>query len=199
MKLQFSPVNYIFGSPGAGKTTVLCKLSRQFLKRGMKVVSNTPMKGCYLINDTDLGYYDFGSNTAILLDEAGISYDNRKFKGGLMSDPARLQFWKLARHYLKGGFIIIASQSWEDVDKKIRDLSQSYFLIKRSILPWFTTIKPIFKKVDIDKTSHQPTDMYVIGGLSSWSWCFRPRYYKYFDSYAAPELPPYPYDVNNIC
>lgn len=199
MKLQFSPVNYIFGSPGAGKTTVLAKIARQFLRKGRRVVSNTPIGGCYLIQDTDLGYYDFGAGAVILLDEAGISYDNRKFKNGLMSDPARLQYWKLARHYLKGGVIIIASQSWEDVDKKIRDLSQSYFLIKRSILPWFTTIKPIYKKVDIDKMTHQPTDMYLIGGFTTWSFCFRPRYYKYFNSFDAPELPAFPYDKNDIC
>ena len=195
MRLNFSPVNYVFGSPGSGKTTVLAKFSRFFNKKGVKVCANFPLSGTYTIKDEDVGHYNF-SGGVLLLDECGISYSNRDFKKGLMSEQARLQYWKLVRHY--HCMIIVASQSWEDVDKKIRDLSQSYFLIKRSLLPCFTTIKPIFKKVDIDKLTHQPADMFIIGGLFSWSWCFRKRYYKYFNSYDAPPLPDYDYESHYV-
>ena len=196
--IQPGVVNYIFGSPGSGKSTVLAQISRWYIKKGAKVYANFPLEGTTLIDDKDIGYYNF-HNSVILLDEAGISYNNREAfsKKGLMQDPARLQYWKLVRHYLQvpGGFkgsLFIASQSWEDVDKKVRDLSTNYFLIKKAIIPCFTIIKPIYKKVEIDDQTHQPTDFYVLGTIFSWRLCFRRKYYKYFDSFIAPELPDYP-------
>lgn len=187
---SFSAVNYIFGSPGSGKTTVLAKIGRYYMRKGIPVYANFPLTGATLIDDKDVGYYAF-SRSIILLDEAGITYNNRDAanKKGLMQDEKRLRYWKLVRHYK--ACIIVASQSWEDVDKKVRDLSQHYFLIRRGILG-FTVVKPIYKKVDIDETTHQPTDMYKIDVFFRWKFVWRRRWYKYFDSYDAPPLPEFP-------
>lgn len=194
--INYSVINYIFGAPGSGKTTVLAKISRQFLKKGFRVYANFPLKDTILINDEDLGKYAF-TDSVLLLDEAGISYNNRDAFGkhGLMKDPQRLQYWKLCRHYLqknKNGAIFVASQGWNDIDLKIRTLSTNYIYIKRGIIPCFTVLKTIFKKCDIDQMSHEPTDFYQYDIFIFWKLCFRPKYYKYFDSYDAPELPEYP-------
>lgn len=194
--IKYSYVNYIFGSPGAGKTTVLSKIGQYFIKKfkkshsDAKVYSNFPLKGAVFISDEDLGYWSFGEGSVILLDECGISYNNRNFKSGLMSDPQRLAYWKLVRHYKN--ILFLASQSWSDVDKKCRDLSTNYMLIKRSIIPGCTILKPIYKKVDIDENTHEPADFYVIDVFWNWKLIFRKRWYKYFNSFDAPELPPYP-------
>lgn len=195
--LRFGVVNFIFGSPGSGKTTVLSKICRYYVKRKIPVYSNFPCSGAILINDKDLGYYNFNpdrekyNSSVILLDEAGIFYNNRDAcnKKGLMQDENRLQFWKLARHYRCQ--IIVASQSF-DVDLKIRNLANNYFYIKRSLIPGFTVVKPIYKVIDIDETTHQPMDMYRFDIFIHFMWVFRRRWYKYFDSYDCPPLPDYP-------
>lgn len=112
-----------------------------------------------------------------------------------MQDQQRLLYWKLARHYLEHGLgpkgkIFIASQSWDDVDKKLRDLCTNYYLIKKfGFFRPVTIIKPIYKKVDIDKETHQPMDMYMMDFFWNWKLCLRCRYYKMFNSTEAPELP----------
>lgn len=193
--IQFGVINYIFGSPGSGKSTVLAMISRKYIKRGFKVYANFPLQDTILIKDEDIGYYNF-YNSIIILDEAGISYNNREAfsKKGLMQDQNRISYWKLARHYLEHdngpkGKIFIASQSWDDVDKKLRDLSTNYYLIKKGIIRSFTVIRPIYKKVDIDDQTHQPGDFFVMDIFWNWKLCFRRLYYKYFDSTECPELP----------
>lgn len=186
---RYSHVNYIFGSPGSGKSCVLAMICKYFTKKGVKVFSNYPIEGAILINDEDVGYYSF-KNSILLVDEAGICYNNRDAvsKRGLLVDKQRLSYWKLIRHDRCIAFI--ASQSWDEIDKKLRDLATAYFLIKK--YNFFTLIKPIYKKVDIDDTTHQPCDFFVFDMIWNWRLCLRSKYYKMFDSYTMPPLPEYP-------
>lgn len=196
-------INYIFGSVGSGKTSYLAKLARKYIKRGIDVYTNFPLKDCYLIEDDMIGKYSF-ENSVILLDECGISYDSRSFssKDSLMKDKSRLQWWKLARHYLqkdcKFGCIYVASQGWDDIDKKIKTLATSYIYLRRSIIPWVSIAIPIYKKCDIDKETHQPIDYFEKSLIIDWKFIFRPRYYKYFDSFDAPELPVRPEGLEKV-
>ena len=189
--LKFGSVNYVFGSPGSGKTTLCSKIIQYYNKKKIKTYSNFPCKGAILIDDESIGYYNF-NDSVIVLDEAGISYSNRDAcnKRGLMQDKQRLQYWKLVRHYRAQ--IIVVSQSWNDVDKKVRDLANYYFYIRRSIIPGFTVVRPIFKVVDIDETSHEPADMYKFDVFWHNMWIWRRKWYKFFDSYDCPSLPDYP-------
>lgn len=190
--MNFSTVNYIFGPPRSGKTTLLAKLSRQFLKQGRVVYANFHLKDCIEIQDEDLGYFDFGENSVILLDECGISYNNRDAfsNKSLMKDKKRLDFWKKAGHF-KGTQIFVASQGWNDVDLKIRTLATSYFFIRKWIFG-FTVVKPVFKDGGIDENTHEPTDFYTFDVFLRWKLLLRCRYYKFFDSYEHDVLPPYP-------
>ena len=195
INLRFSPVNYIFGAPGTGKTTVLAMIARSFLRRGVRVYSNTPISGTILYKDSELGLYDM-SNSVIIFDESGVGLSSRSFKKGLMSNEDRIDYWKKIRH--RHSIIIMASQSWSDTDKVCRDLAQSYFLIHKSIIPCFSTIIPIIKHCDIDKMSHQPADFFVMASLFQRKHVFRPKYYKYFDSFSCVSLPPYPDEQNLV-
>lgn len=192
--IKYSVVNYIFGAPGVGKTTMLAYLSRYFLKHKFKVYTNFPLKDCIQIEDESLGYYNF-NDSILLLDEFGVSASNRSFadKHALMNDKSRLSYMKRIRHYLqrsRNGACFVATQGWNDVDKKVRDLSTSYYLLTK----WFglTILKPIFKDCKVDPLLHEPADYFDIQMLTEWRIIWRRRYYKYFDSYDAPELPDYP-------
>lgn len=184
---KYGHVNYVFGAPGSGKSTLLAKLVQKLRKRHI-VYSNFPVSGAILIKDEELGHFRFPDGSIIVLDECGVSYNNRRFKDGLLSDPMRLQYWKLVRHYKNS--IFICSQSYSDVDLKLRQLCEHFYLIKRW-LPGFSICKPILKKIDIDEKTHEPTDFYLFDLPWHFHICFRPKYYKYFNSYDAPYLPPY--------
>lgn len=200
--INYGIVNYIFGAPGSGKTTVLAYLAKKYNKMGFKVYCNTPIKNTILIDDEMIGYIAF-TDSVLLLDECGIQYNNRDAfkKKSMMSDPDRLRYWKLVRHYVqknKKGCVWIASQGWNDIDLKLRTLSTNYFYIKKFVLPWWTVIKPIFKKCDIDDQTHEPTDFYVFDMFWNFKLIFRPKYYKLFDSYDAPILPEYDEYIKKI-
>lgn len=193
--IELSTVNYIFGSPGTGKTTVLAMLSKQLRKRGYTCFSNVEIEGCYLYNDLDVGKYSFKSPTkkqCVFCDEAGIIYNNRSAfqKNGIMSDEDRVYYWKRVRHDCEEGgknIFVMISQSWNDIDKKIRDLSTSYFHLKK--FGPLTVIRPIYKKCDIDDQTHEPTDYFTIDFFWNYKFCWRPAYYKMFDSFEMKHLP----------
>lgn len=191
--MYFSTINYIFGPPRSGKTTYLAKLSRQFLKEGRRVYANFSLADCIQISDEDLGYFDFGDDApVILLDECGISYNNRDAfsKNSLMKDKDRLEFWKMVGHW-KGTQIFVASQGWSDIDLKIRTLAMSYIFIRKWIFG-LTIIKPVLKDCGIDENTHEPTDFFEFDVFLRWKLMLRRRYYKYFNSYDHKQLPPYP-------
>ena len=182
--IQYGVVNYVFGAPGTGKTTFLAKLSRWYMKHGFKgrIYANFPLKDTIQIKDEEIGYYSF-TDSILLLDELGVSMSNRDFKSGLMSDKNRLSYWKRIRHYLQKnskGCCWVATQGWNDIDLKVRTLSTNYFLLSKFF--GITFVKPIHKDCDVDPLSHEPTDYFTIDPFLSWSWVWRRRYYKYFDS-----------------
>lgn len=190
--MYFSTINYIFGPPRSGKTTYLAKLCRQFLKEGRTVYANFSLADAIQISDEEIGYFNFGENAVILLDESGVNYNNRDAfsKNCLMKDKDRLEFWKMAGHW-KGTQIFVASQGWNDVDLKIRTLAMTYIFIRKW---WFgtTIIKPVLKDCGIDENTHEPTDFYEFDVFFRWRLMIRRRYYKYFNSYEHKELPDYP-------
>lgn len=177
----------LHGFPGSGKTTVLA-MGAQMLLSGKSflglppekyVFTSFPCPGCYKINPMDIGKIDI-SHSNILIDEISAFFDNRNYKN---FDNDTMMYFKLARHYHT--HMCYASQSASDADKKIRTLVSTTYIIDKFFC--FSIIKPILKFHAL--VDGQPGERYEIGGFASWKWCFRPKYYKYFDSYEAPELP----------
>lgn len=183
-------ISYYFGVVGSGKSTVATMLAIRELKRINKgksrykrIYSNFPIPNCYTIDTADIGKYDY-SDALILIDEASICYNNRNYKA---FPKDAIEWFKLHRHYHCD--IAVFSQGWDDVDKVIRTLASKYYMLKKRL--WFTFIREIRTRVEIDDVSKQPVDAYYIapvfgGGLK---FCYRPFYYKFFDSYSAPVLP----------
>lgn len=177
-------IHVIFGVPGSGKTTHSAKMARYWLKKGVPVFSNFPIKGCYQLEKKVVGTVDFGPSV-LILDESSIEYNSRNFKSNF--NDASLYWWKMARHY-RAFEIYVYSQSFDDMDLVLRRLCVDMFIVNK--FPFnIIRVKKIRKVIDIDKTTHQVIDQYAFVPFSS-RFILGRRYWKYFDSYECKPLPP---------
>lgn len=170
-----------FSPPGAGKTTLASWYAKQALKRGEKVYSNVNIKGCLAYVKNDLGVYDISDGT-LILDEAGVEFDNRKFKD---FKDSQTFFFKYHRHYKLN--VLVFSQSFEDMDIKIRNLAQDLFLVSKSFIPFFIVRRQIYKSISINDDK-QIIDSYNFVPFGR-KYVFAPSVWNMFNSYSRKELP----------
>ena len=175
------------GVPGSGKTTFAAYLVKKRRKRAKKhkcsdlVLSNTPIKGAYKIYKSDIGQFMI-QDCLLIMDEAGIDYNNRNFK--TFSDD-ETYFYKFHRHYNVD--IAMFSQDF-DVDVKLRKLATRLFIVQKSFIPGFIKRRQITKNVGIDQNTKQLIDeyRYVLFGSK---YIYAPKLWKLFDSYSHKKLP----------
>lgn len=180
-----------FGVPGAGKSTLLTKIARKELKRRHRrykhiYTVNIDITGCKRITKEDFEKYKF-INSLILWDEITLDYDNRNFK--CFTEEAKESF-TLHRHF--GCDIIYATQNYENVDKKIRDLTLELWYMSKSVVPLlkdFTISRRIYRQININENTSDLTLGYRFCNaierlfVSNSKIVFRRKYYKYFDSF----------------
>ena len=163
-------ITVYFGSPGAGKTTMAV---REILKQNKRYNYTFANFGCKCADFDDvsldkLGEWTFPKGSYIAIDEAGIEYNNRKFKS---LSQATIQWFKLHRHYCCD--VSVWSQSWEDMDVTLRRLSDRLYYIKK--MGPFTLIRRVYKRVTVNKETEQIIDGYKM--LSMLWLVFKPLYY----------------------
>lgn len=172
----------VIGLPGSGKTTLLAKAAYRWLNgfeflgipARSKVFTNFDCPGCYKLDFDCLGLYNF-HDANMLIDEIMLLADNRNFK----SFPEHLKaFFALHRRSELG--IVWCSQRW-DCDAKIRALTERYYLLKDSIIPGISFIKPIVHNMGV--TRSKLDDSFSVAPPISWKILFRPYYYTLFDSF----------------
>lgn len=199
-------VSLIFGLPGCGKTTLYA--SKAVKTSNAISLGVSPYKRIYgniHLNDVPhytrikfdwLGQYDI-RDALVLIDEATLEADNRNYK----NFPEHIkQFFLLHRHFKTD--IYLFSQSWDSMDKRIRQITDNvYYAYKGRFTGKFFTriykvpygiIIPDPKKSDGEKLGE------IIQGYCKPNifirllspWVYRPTYYKYFDSWETPMLPP---------
>ena len=193
-----------FGLPGSGKTTFLTMLAQKELKRMAKgkspykhILTNFYCEGCEKIDFFDLGLYRF-DNALILLDEITIDADNRDFKN---FGKEKVTFFVLHRHYFCD--IIYFTQQWDAVDKKIRSLTSNLFYVTKAFsnvqgilfkpFQCFSVARKVFRQLEINDYTNQivygyrfPSTFERFFGRTK-QFCYRPKWYKYFDSWETPE------------
>ncbi len=187
-------LNYFFGKKGAGKSLLMVSYMLKYMKKGYTIYSDIPalnIVGVRQISAKDLDKFVPTSNSVLFLDEVGISFDNRKFKS--FSDGAR-DFFKFQRKYKV--IVFMNSQSF-DVDKKIRDLIDKFYLIQ-SFGNVICLCRPINRKVALVEASSQGesrvADNLKFAPFWEWKWLYMPKYFKYFDSFEAPARPILPFE-----
>ena len=176
-----------FGVPGCGKSTILVKEYKKNKRRYDHVYTiNLQIKGVEMITKEDLEKYKF-KNTLILWDEITMDADNRSFK--TFSNDLRDMF-VLHRHF--GIDIVYATQNFENVDKKVRDLTCELWYMNKSVVPFlksFTTAKRIYRQVNINEHTSELTLGYRFCNfiesifVSNFKLCWRRRYYRYFNTH----------------
>lgn len=177
---------YIFGKKGAGKSTWMVKKMIRYLKRGWSVYTDMPdvnIFGVHIINAKDLETFTPRDNSALFLDEIGLTFDNRKFK----SFPDGVNQWfKFQRKYHVVTYV--NSQSF-DVDLKVRSLIDRMFLMQ-SIGNVFAVVRPISREVTLTAPSAESesriADILKFDRIWHWKIIYLPRYFKYFNSFSAP-------------
>lgn len=178
-----------FGKKGCGKTTHICKTAMKYLKKGnLNVFTTEYIPDTYHIDYQDIGTVQFPRGSVIFVDEVGMIWDNRDFKK--FSKNVR-DFFKLQRHY--GITVYLYSQCF-DIDKKLRDLCDELYIMK-SYFNCISVCKKIRKDLTIveaygESESRITDDLKVVPFIipGSRRFTYLPKYHKYFDSFAAPEL-----------
>lgn len=132
------------------------------------------------------------------MDESMIMFNSREYK---QFSKNLLQFFLLHRHYRVD--CCLFSQGWDSVDRTIRLIcDRCFYIYKTPILGhWVTRWYRIPYGIIIPdpKKGNEKLGEIVQGyckpGLLArlfGGYCYRPLYYKYFDSFEAPQLEPIP-------
>lgn len=204
-------LNVYFGVPGSGKTTFAAHLTKWalhesgiirwcrkhdnalskiilksgYFKRRIDVYSNVPITGAYQLNaKDDIGNYMI-EDAKIIIDEAGIEYNNRSYK---TFPQEAIYFYKYHRHYKTS--VDVFSQSFDDMDVTLRRLAQNFYVVRKSLVPFCVVARRIRRKVGVDDTTKQIADLYSMGlPILDTKRIFSPPLWKMFNSYSRKELP----------
>lgn len=172
-----------FGVPGSGKTTFAAWLAKRDLKKGLKVWSNVPITGTRKLDcQKDIGQYMI-CDGRVIIDEAGIEYDNRDFKN---FSKKQLYFYKYHRHYELA--VDVFSQGYDDMDKKIRTLAQRLYVVKKSLIPFFIYRQRIGKRVGINELTKEIIDEYYFVPFGR-RYIFSPLLWRLFNTISRETYP----------
>lgn len=181
-------ISGIFGLPGSGKSLFLGLIAQRAVKgksinfktlslgtlRSYKYVyTNFRCPGCYKLDYDKLGIFNY-SDCLILVDEIMLLSDSRDYR----KFTDNLKFF-YSEHRKSNCDLIYASQSYDDVDKKIRNRTQRLYYID----PWFFEFSRV-RQIDyyFDVSHGKISEGYSYAPPFSNFYFWRPSYYDNIDT-----------------
>lgn len=190
-KISKDSLYCFLGIPGTGKTSLASFLSKTY--KGYKskdglvhkyVYSNVPIKGTFKISKFDIGKFDI-SKGMLIVDEAGIDYNNRQFKALGMDT---IEWAKYFRHHEIFNFAMFSQGL--DIDVTFLRLAHKVYILlplkglnKLGFVAFIGLRKrlgPNDRAEIVDGYTYKFSDIHLI-------YC-KP-YWKYFDTLDVKELP----------
>lgn len=177
---------FIFGKKGSGKSCYLVNQLLRYQKKGYTCYTDmyVNIPNVRIIKAEDLKEFRPVENSALFLDEVGLTWDNRNFKN---FDKGLTEFFKLQRHFRC--VVYMNSQSF-DVDKKIRDVTDS-MILQSNIANVISVSRPIIRRVTLVEATAEGdsriADNLQFDKLWRWKFYWMPKYFKYFNSHIIPE------------
>lgn len=189
---------FIMGKKGSGKSTLMTKTAIKALRKGQTVYTNAlDIPNCIYFDPKDIGKVDFKPDSLVLIDEASLIWPNRQWKN---TSPDTVKWFRYQRQYKIRVYLF--SQTF-DVDSKIRDLSDSMYLVTPFLRAW-SIRRAIDKKIviqhgsaDSPSTIAEDFDFRPIFRSGALKFTFIPRWSRYFKSFNPPFIPPYKYYSKN--
>lgn len=194
-------VSLYFGLPGCGKTTMLARLAYRAIASGkyQHVYTNVGLNipGVTLIDNECIGKYEL-RDCLLLIDEATLFADSRDHK-----NFTKTQISYFLEHRHRCADIVLFTQQWDGVDKKIRVITDRVYYIYKGFLSghWVSKcVKIPYGLVFPDPKKGGDKLGEIIQGYSKppllarlfATLVYRPRYYPYFDSWELEEFEPLP-------
>lgn len=188
-------LTFIFGKKGAGKSCWMTALMIKYMLRGYKIYTDMHdinIQGVRIVQASDFSTFRPEPNSAIFLDEVGITMDNRNFKS---FPPGLRDFFKYVR---KNKCVVFMNSQSFDVDKKVRDTTDSMALVV-SIFGFLSLYRPIKRVITlVDASSNGESriaDNLRFCSIFSWRILFMPHYFKFFNSLEMPSRDYIPYTL----
>lgn len=198
-----------FGLPGAGKssfgiwkiidTLVAMDSGKSPYKRIYTNIDHSiPDNRVISCSDSSMRDTDLGPSSLCIIDEGQLEFSDRGFKTFSRDD---ISFFVQHRRYRYD--IIILTQQWDGIDRKIRVIANKcYYIVKGKIFSGITHIYPVPYGILIPKKGDSDSSKYgeIIQGYYKWSkWVqlFHTRIVRFpiyglYDTYARPPKDPHP-------
>ena len=186
---------FIFGKKGAGKSCYMFRQMHRYLRKGWNVytdMEDIKIPGVRIVSVAALASFRPEPHSLLCLDEVGITMDNRSFK---TFPPGLRDFFKYVR---KMQIVVIMNSQAYDVDKKVRDTTDSMLLLQ-SLGSLFCLARPICRSITLTEPSADSesriADVLRFSSFLSWRLYYMPSYFRYFDSKAMPARSEVPYQT----
>ena len=204
---HFTTIKYInpyklyfyFGKKGSGKSTLLSKIAYENLKKGHQVYSQEVMsfkirtkafhkkelKSTLPIEPRNIYDYSFPSGSVILIDEASLLWSNRDFKS---FDKKIVNWFQQQRKYKVSVHLFSVSF---DIDKKIRDLCDEMYIVRKYMRVFSVAKHVVRKPVIVHPMGDAPAsiqddiieDGLILAPFGGIKFTLIPKWTRYFDSF----------------